>query len=175
MIDVLCLSLILVLARVAFFDVSHRRITNNDVGIVVVLWLLYTPFLVSSSIIAAIGLAMLVLTLGFAVWRAGWLGAGDAKLVAALTLWAGPDHGAFMLLTIIFCGGAIAAAMLVMRRHEFVLHWLCARLVPARCRSESNASATLSMSVGMLGAKSVPYGVAIAAGGIWVACRLIAG
>lgn len=86
-----------------------------------------------------LALALLVLAVCAALFAARMLGGGDAKLLAALALWVPPAAFAELLLVMALAGGLLAGAMLATRRH----------LAP--------------------GAKaSVPYGIAIAVGGLWV-------
>ena len=63
--------------------------------------------------LAASGIALLALCVGIAVWQLGWLGGGDVKLIAALSLWAGPSHLAGLLLAIALGGGVLALAITV--------------------------------------------------------------
>ena len=86
-----------------------------------------------------LGLAVLVLAVCAALFAARMLGGGDAKLLAALALWVPPAAFAQLLLVMALAGGLLAGAMLATR-------WRMAPGAPA----------------------SVPYGIAIAAGGLWV-------
>jgi prepilin peptidase CpaA len=70
------------------------------------------------------GLAVLVL--GFICFAFGWIGGGDAKLAAAAALWLGFDHVVEYLLLAMLGGGALALAMVAMRRFplpSFTLRW----------------------------------------------------
>ena len=79
------------------------------------------------------------------------MGAGDVKLIAATAVWAGTEHTlAFMLLTAI-AGGVVSMAVIVRNNYGWVIGW------PA-------AENTM---------KLVPYGIAIAAAGLFVAAKLI--
>ena len=78
-----------------------------------------------------------MLVAGMAVWRCGWLGGGDVKLIAALSLWAGADQLPVLLLAIGVSGGALAVAILLARRlgHSAGAAMLlesCRRLPPRR-------------------------------------------
>lgn len=86
-----------------------------------------------------IGLALLVLAVCAALFAMRVLGGGDVKLLAALALWVPPATFADLVLVMALAGGGLAAAMLVLR----------GRMAP-------DAPA------------SIPYGIAIAAGGLWV-------
>jgi prepilin peptidase CpaA len=65
------------------------------------------------------GMAMAVgaagLLLGMAMFAFGWIGGGDAKLLAASGLWLGfPAVTSFLLITAL-CGGALALLLLALR------------------------------------------------------------
>lgn len=61
-------------------------------------------------------LAAVVLVVMFIFFALNWMGAGDAKIAAAIMLWAGPEHGtAFFMLLALF-GGIFAAGLLLLRR-----------------------------------------------------------
>jgi len=82
----------------------------------------------------------------------GVLGGGDAKLIPAVALWAGPGTLAAFLFVTAVTGGLIALAMIAVRR-----------LRPASGGTgESQAGATALQG-------GVPYGFAIAVGGLIVA------
>jgi prepilin peptidase CpaA len=106
----------------------------------------------------ALILAAIVLLVGFGMFVVGWAGGGDAKLFAAASLWAGVAHfPEFVLATTLF-GGAIAVVMLGRRllgRHAAV----AAGGEPAPARR-------------ILGQFELPYGVAIAFGGLATAVIL---
>jgi prepilin peptidase CpaA len=105
-------------------------------------------------------LAAVVLASGFVAFSYGLIGGGDAKLLSAVTLWAGPDHAAEMIAVIAILGGGLAAvcylALTVRRR-------LClARGEPVEAETR-------------LAKRPISYGVAIALGGLYVALRLLTG
>jgi prepilin peptidase CpaA len=104
---------------------------------------------------AAIGMDLVVgmagLLLGAALFAAGWIGGGDAKLFAAAALWLGwPTTAAFLAWTAL-AGGGLAVALLAARK-----------TTPPVLASQGPAW------VGrLLEAKGdVPYGVAIAFGAL---------
>ncbi|GAB4570660.1 MAG: prepilin peptidase [Rhodothalassiaceae bacterium] len=89
----------------------------------------------------AVGAAAFMVCLG--LFAAGAMGGGDAKLIPVMALWVGTDGIATFLYVMALAGGLVALAMLVHRA-------IRRRRVPAE---------TLSSG-------SVPYALAIAAGGI---------
>ncbi|WP_121115228.1 A24 family peptidase [Croceibacterium ferulae] len=86
-----------------------------------------------------LGLALLVLAICAALFALRMLGGGDAKLLAALALWVPPPAFAELVLVMALAGGVLAAVMLI-----------------GGPRLAANRPAGL------------PYGIAIAAGGLWV-------
>ena len=86
-----------------------------------------------------VGVAVAVFAVFAAAFAMGWMGGGDVKLIGAIALWL-PWQAVLLLLVIMsLAGGALTAAMLVRQR---------------LARRE--------------GAVEVPYGVAIAFGGLWL-------
>ena len=57
----------------------------------------------------------LVFLLSFGLYLAGTMGAGDAKLISALMLWAGVKDGPAFLIVMTFTGGLMAALLLALR------------------------------------------------------------
>lgn len=108
----------------------------------------YTPLALGLSL--ACGVALFVV--GAAAFAAGMLGGGDVKLLAAIGLFAGPAQLVDLLLVTAFTGGLLGIAVLA-----------GVPIGPASSRGEAALSQRL------------PYGPAIAAGGLWVASRLAVG
>lgn len=68
----------------------------------------------------------LVLAGAFAMFAAGWIGGGDAKLAAATALWLGFDLLYDYLIIAALAGGFLTLAILVVRQHPlpaFVSRW----------------------------------------------------
>jgi len=100
------------------------------------------------------GLAALVF--GFALFAPGWIGGGDAKLIAAAALWIGwTDLAAFAFHTAL-AGGVLVLVLLAARRmapaFPLPAGWV------ARSAFAENAP--------------VPYGIAITAGALWTLPQL---
>src|SRR3546814_8511013 len=93
-------------------DVQTYRIPNAVTLAVLILYplhLSYSPMPVDwISALAVFGVALLA---GLALFACDALGAGDAKLLAAVLLWAGPGLAPAALLLMALAGGAIALAM----------------------------------------------------------------
>ncbi len=99
-----------------------------------------------------------IFALGFAAFARGWLGGGDVKLLIALGVWAGTARIVETMIVIVMAGGLLALAMLAV---------LTFRRLPFTMRGKSiQATASLTR-------QRIPYGVAIALGGLHLAHRLI--
>ncbi len=149
-------------------DIDDRRLPNWLTSAVVVLYGLYvivspTPIgWMSAGLVAA-----LVFALGFACFAFNLMGGGDVKLMAGLALWAGVDHIALFLIITSLAGGLLAIVMLMQR------HW--AALPVAALMSSLFSSVTRKLARPAMSAMTdladvktditLPYGVAIAAGG----------
>lgn len=64
-----------------------------------------------------LGIAALVLVVTFAMFAAGWIGGGDAKLAAAIVLWLGLDLALPFLVYAALLGGALTLLILIVRRY----------------------------------------------------------
>lgn len=99
----------------------------------------------------------IALALGFALFATGKFGAGDAKLLAAVMLWAGPKLALPTLLICAILGGIVALAMLTPLR-----------LVVASALSSVGRQAASEAVL----TKEIPYGVPIALSGLVVCWAL---
>ena len=138
----------------AFNDVRAFKIPNWIPGLIIVSWVAAAPFM--SIGLAGLGLHLAVfagvLSIGMALWSQGFLGGGDVKLIAAGALWFGwPDVMSFIFIATL-AGGVLALGLLVLRRFVPVLPLATSRF--ENTVLEPGAPA--------------PYGVAIAAGALWV-------
>ena len=100
---------------------------------------------------AAVAAAMLAI--GVVLFDRGVLGGGDVKLLAAGALWSGVDQLPLMLLVTSLAGGALALA------HLSPL----GRLMPARAGTPAVSDFRSRLQ------QPIPFGVAIATGGVAVA------
>ncbi|MFN3745142.1 MAG: prepilin peptidase [Hyphomicrobiaceae bacterium] len=99
-----------------------------------------------------VGAGLLMLAIGIGMFALGWLGGGDAKLLAATALWLGFDHLLPYLLLTAVAGGALALAILFYRR-----------MLPPLWLTRQNWAMNLH------GAKAgIPYGIALAAAGLHI-------
>lgn len=152
-------ALAALLLFVAVNDFRHFIIPNR---IVVAILLLYPLYALSvgldaslSGWVGGITVSGLVLFLGAGLFALGAFGGGDAKLIAAISLWAGPSLlGQFLLITAI-SGGVLAATFLVAKS----------------IAKPAGESGTIECGT----ADEIPYGVAISTGGLFVCWQLLAG
>jgi prepilin peptidase CpaA len=99
-------------------DVARLKIPN---WVSALLALSFFPMAVLAQFSAsAIGLHAAVgagaLVLGFSLFARNWIGAGDAKLFAAIAMWMGwPGAGEFTFVTVLI-GGALALSLLLLRK-----------------------------------------------------------
>jgi len=122
---------------------------------------------VSSSFIPSLVVGIATLIMFTFLFALGQMGGGDVKLIAATSLWAGPELIFGFIVITTLAGGALALFAL-MRGTKGV--------------KSSQAYAGLSASVIAAGGETpptritsrpIPYGVAIAVGGIFVMAQLI--
>ena len=130
-------------------DVKTFRIPNTLVAALALLAV--TRLIVignPTDALYTVGASVALLTVGFLLFWQGFIGGGDAKLVAAAAMLVGYSDLFGFLFLMSLCGGLVSLATLVIRRYvPLVLGPKLATLVP---------TARLS----------VPYGAAIAGGGI---------
>jgi prepilin peptidase CpaA len=157
LLQVACLALLAVLLiGAAVQDLRTMQIANGfSLAIVALFAVFSTAGLVSgqipiSSVAMAVASAALVFAAGAAAFAAGAFGGGDVKLLAAVSLFAGADHVLDFLTVTALVGGALGLAILSgVPVGQSV--GTGGTTVPARLR------------------RGLPYGPAIAAGGLWVA------
>lgn len=150
-------AVLLVVAAV--FDAREMRIPNRVCLGIVALFPLHAA--VAHPPVdwpVAIAVAASVFALAVGLYASGRFGGGDVKLLAASSLWAGWEHLPALLVVTALVGGVLALVVITPAR--FALALALERAGSARVRD-----AVLS---GVL-----PYGVAIAAGGLAVAWALL--
>jgi prepilin peptidase CpaA len=119
MIATLCVSLFLVLMlTAAWTDLAGFRIPNWIPGALIAIWPVAAWAMGMGWSEAGYALLTFVIVLALAVglWMPGFIGGGDAKLIAAVALWfAWPGVLVFVLWSVI-AGGALAVLLLALRR-----------------------------------------------------------
>jgi len=149
---------ILLLLYVAVIDIATRLIRNEVCLALALLGIVSqfaNPMHVTESLIAATILLLLLIV----VYQRGWIGGGDVKLLAALAIGL-PLMGVIQLLTITaLAGGVLALVHLMMRLLPYP------KLAPAGSSLVRRVYAIERWR--NLRHAPLPYGVAIAGGGIW--------
>jgi prepilin peptidase CpaA len=105
-----------------------------------------------AALASHLGAGALMLVIGIAMFARGWLGGGDAKLLAAAALWLGFEHLAGYLLLAAIAGGALALLILSYRNVA----------PPAWMLGQAWAMRLHDKKVG------IPYGIALAAAALWI-------
>ena len=149
---------ILLLLYVATIDIATRLIRNEICLVLALLGIagqLANPMQVGQSLIAATILLLLLLV----IYQRGQIGGGDVKLLVALAIGL-PLTGVIQLLTITaLAGGVLALMHLMMRLLPYP------KLAPAGSSLVRRVYAIERWR--HLRHAPLPYGVAIACGGIW--------
>jgi prepilin peptidase CpaA len=171
------------LGLAALIDFRERRIPNWLTAAIAALYPFYV--LASGTPVAwlgALGAAAAVFMLGLVLFARQLIGGGDVKLIAAVTLWAGLDQLALFALVTSLAGGALALGSLWYHRwhglieaHMAALGWNLApagRARPAGPVDSETAGPPPPISAGRVSI-TLPYGIAIAAGGLAVIAGLM--
>ena len=95
------------LAAAAWGDIRNYRIPNFLVTAFLVLFVLaYALGLIPRhEIVGHLGVGLVALLLGMALFRWNWIGGGDAKFIAALALWAGWPEAIRLVVAMALAGG----------------------------------------------------------------------
>ncbi len=143
----------------AISDILRFRIPNR---ISIALVLLYPAYLLAASQPidwpSAIAVAAVCMIVGFFLFSIKACGAGDAKLFAAAALWAGPELILPLGLYTTLAGGVMVLFM-----------WFQHRLA----RAPSASMILQTTTVAYFAKQPIPYGAAIAVGGLYVAFTLL--
>ncbi len=141
------------MAASAIYDLAIMQIPNWLTAGLALSFLPYAALLGAGwgALAVHVLCAFVVLLIVFGFFAAGWMGGGDAKLIAAVALWLGPgvELTTFLLWSSVF-GGALTLALLIAR----------ACLSPAT--GLAPVDRLLRRDTG------IPYGVALAAAGLMV-------
>jgi len=149
---------VLLLLAAAVNDATRYTIPNF-VSIGLVLLFLITAILLpfETSWLSHFGAAILVFSVGLVVYGFKLLGAGDVKLITAVSVWAGWEHLGFLLAYIAIAGGVLTVGLVVLRLVLF------ATLIHAPVGTVSTVPRLLQNG------EHIPYGVAIASGALYLA------
>jgi prepilin peptidase CpaA len=140
--DLLCAALAMMLLWAAVVDIRTRTIANGlnlAIALMAPVFWWATGVDVWPDAAIRVGVAVAVFLLVAAAFHLGAMGGGDVKLAAALALWFAPGDTLFLIVIMSLAGGLLT--LIVMIEHK----------------AKKNE-----------GRPEVPYGVAIAFGGMWL-------
>ncbi len=148
-------ALSLVLVWAAASDIKDRRIPNRAVLAVLGLFAAWVLAGRGADLASDLAAGTLAFVVGYALYAFKIMGAGDAKLFGATALFVGLGHlGAFALATVL-TGGAMAIVSIASRPRRAMV------MVAMKGKGDFG--------------RGIPYGVAIAVGGILVVWGLLTG
>ena len=154
---VICFAILLIWA--AYSDARSFTIPNK---LPVSIALLYPAYVIGTPMpvdwVGALMVAGIVLVVGFCLFACKAFGGGDAKLMAATTLWVGPAMMFDYVFITALAGGLLAAGM-----------WFQHRL----SRAVSIGHILVTSDEEDFGKRPMPYGVALALGGLYVAFTIL--
>lgn len=110
----LVLAGLLALAVGAFRDLAARVIPNSVPLVLLVLGLALRTM--DGSLMMGVGIALVMFAVTALLWLRGWIGGGDVKLLAAVSLFVAPANVLPMVTWVAIAGGALAAIYLVGHR-----------------------------------------------------------
>ena len=140
--DLLCAALAIMLLWAAVVDIRTRTIANGlnlTIALMAPLFWWATNTDFWPDAAIRVGVALVVFLLFALAFQLGAMGGGDVKLAAALALWFAPGDTMFLIVLMSLAGGVLT--LVVMIEHNL----------------KKNE-----------GRPEVPYGVAIAFGGLWL-------
>jgi prepilin peptidase CpaA len=147
------------LIAAALSDAATYLIPNRYSAVVVLAFFVFAIGKPIDFLLHGLAVGGLLFVGGAILFARGMLGGGDVKLLAATGLWAGFDQGTLLILSSAVAGGVLAAAQLTPLR----------RLLPAH-----PGGAPVGTDLRSKLRQPMPFGVAVALGGICVAlARLV--
>jgi len=160
------LALVAALAWAAVSDAFWFRIPNVAPLAIVAL---YPVYLLAGgkgveTLHWSVLIAVATFLTGFFLFARGAMGGGDVKLLTAVSLWAGPQYILSLIVAIAIAGGLLSLIILLGSRSPHVAF------------ATSHVRAVLGLPVAPKGAKgrrTIPYGIAIAAGGLLLCRQLL--
>jgi len=106
----------------------------------------------AAAIASHLAAGALMLAAGVFMFARGWLGGGDAKLLATAALWLGFEHLAGYVLLVAVFGGVLAVLVLFYRRLAPPV-WVYGQAWALRLHD---------------GKVGIPYGIALAVAALWI-------
>ena len=142
------------MAFAAAMDLFTMTIPNRISLFLVAAFFFLAPFsgmdLTDFAVHLAVAFGMLLV--GIVFFMRGWMGGGDAKLIAAAALWMGADNIWPYLAAAVVVGGALGVLLLLYRAIIPPL-WLCQQDWAMRLHNKD---------------EGIPYGIALCAAGLMV-------
>ena len=146
------LILFTLIVYAAASDIRNFTIPNFVSNVIVLLYplmILVTPVHVNWQ--GGLLISLCVLIVGFGLFSLKLFGAGDIKLIAALSLWAGPALLAEFLFVTVMAGGLLV--ILIVSREGFR-------------QAQEGTGFARGVRFAIRSKTQVPYGVAVALGGV---------
>lgn len=120
-------------------------------------FILLVPF--SNLSLAEIGthvaVGFLMLVLGFILFARGYFGGGDAKIIAAASLWLGPDYTGMFVLFAAFYGGLLS--LIVLKIYSTPLSGFLANQKWLVNYQTGTAAVPYGVAIGLSGLSIYPY------------------
>jgi prepilin peptidase CpaA len=174
-------GLLTLLILAAITDLRERRIPNWLNGGVVALYPIY--LLLSPGPVAwpsALALGLLVGLAGLALFAREQIGGGDVKLITAISLWAGIDQFVLFAVVTALTGGIVGLVSLWYWRWGPLIEALLAgfglagpRRAGAPVAVDGRPETYRPTGSAVPAPTTLPYGIAIAAGGVAVVVQLM--
>lgn len=160
------------------WDVAVRRIPNALCGAIAVTGLIaHAHDAGALAALGGLGAGAATVAAMYVFWKRGGIGGGDVKLAAAVAIWVGPaDLPSYWLATALAGGGVAAVCLMASHRRVrreiglnlklAVLHQIMPDVAPGQPEESGKAGRSgLSPRPERI---SVPYGLAIAIGALFV-------
>ena len=150
---------ILLLLYVAFNDVATRLIPNRTCLLLAVLGVVGAVLVDPTQLVSSFGVTVLLFALLWIMHSRQWMGGGDVKLILALAIGFSSEQTLQLITIGALSGGVLAMVHLVMRQ-------LPVPVAPSASSSLLRRVYAVERWRNLRHAP-LPYGVAIACGGIW--------
>jgi prepilin peptidase CpaA len=171
-------GLLTLLILAAITDLRERRIPNwlnAGVAALYPVYLLLSPVPVAWP--GALAISLLVGLVGLALFAREQMGGGDVKLITAISLWAGVDQFVLFAVVTTLTGGIVGLVSLwYWRWRPLIYAHLAAFGLAGSGRGAAQVSAAAApepSAPAMPAPTTLPYGIAIAAGGVAVVIQLM--
>ena len=142
----------------AVSDFLHYIIPNRTPIIVMIAYAVTACFMPVPFVLGGLVTGLATFSIGFFLFAKGWMGGGDVKLMGAVALWAGPSMLSHFAVATSLAGAALGVLILSPLGRHMPLPSL---------------EALGLAGGGSPGRQPMPFGVAIAAGGLFVLVRYL--